>query len=291
LSVCGYGTSVWELKSGELNVTSEFILNWGINGTSTTFTQTGGTANIQGGNRQRIKGGVDHVSGGLEFVADGKGAGKAVYNLQGGTLTTPRMWANSSLSPDADSVFNLSGGTASVASLEVYTTMTGGTLNATTVNLANTHKLGTTFVQQGGILSPGLDGFETTTFKTPYKAEGTVTYHIDYNEKTGEKDQILFSSTSDFTNADVIVELDLLGAVLTPGSTLYLQIFGENSKTIVEKAAIQLTNYEWSLPSLNYIAAMNPTGEIFVSVYVPEPATWLLLLLGVPLVWWKRAKN
>lgn len=289
MNLCSRGTTVWDLKSGELNVgNAQFCLTWG-NGaaTSATINQSGGTANIQGGNRFTIPGGTNTGSTGLQFSGQGANGGRATYNLSGGTLTTPKMWRDTTT---VSCLFNMTGGTANVGTMEIFTQMSGGTLNAETINLKDTYVLdgaaqGTTFVQSGGTLSPGGNGLiGSTTFQTPYEAKNSVSIYLDYDlNDESKRDTLTFASSADFSGANLELILNIPEYQV---GTKEIDIFDSVTLASIQPAnaiTVNLANQDFGeFRFLFDSSQLFTTGVLTMATGLPEPAAWLLLVLGVP---------
>lgn len=289
------GTGTINLKDGEFNSYSEFVLAWGNNGAKGVFNQTGGTAVFgsesltTSGKRYNLNGSVNNDFGyALNFSGNGS-QGSSEYNLQNGSMTAVSMGRKNT---KISSKFNVSGGTADIGTLAVNTLLSGGEFSAEAVNITtNTVIDGSwtapaTFYQTGGTLSPSLTGIGTMTFASAYAADGNIDVHIDYNPATKTSDRIAFQSTADFSDSNLLLTLDMNNTQISPEDVLTFDVFDfmtGSTPSAAQNVSVNMINFTLLNPETVAsfdVSRLFTAGEITMTSSLPEPAAWLILALG-----------
>ena len=191
----------------------------------------------------------------------------------------------------------LSAGTLNVDTLNIVEgkgtfEMTGGTLNVTTSTADIT--------QNGGFLSPGgNDAAAITTLNGKYTLNGGTIYI-----NAGALDVIDESWTRNPAN-DLVLgasgsELQLSGAVELDLSDSLFSSLEVGDRIVIAQAPIISVNEGLTVmgdipdvPDYAWTYGIMPLGDsqiLYAELSVPEPATWLLLLLGAGLIVWRRKK-
>ncbi|MDO4630010.1 MAG: PEP-CTERM sorting domain-containing protein [Planctomycetia bacterium] len=214
----------------------------------------------------------------------------SILNQSGGTMNIGTETVTTNLKVRQSGTYNLSGGTINVTgNLEKESgatfNMTGGTLSANNVKFH--------LDQKGGNLSPGIDWGDDsayhigTTTLDGYTLGKDATLTLELDLENGVYDQIAVNGEFLFREG---AKVDLLydSLELAPNMSYNLiqaETFSDESFKNLE---IALSSYssDWVI--------MNNAGTINFAVNpaaVPEPATWVLLLLGVSIFILRRHKK
>ena len=191
----------------------------------------------------------------------------------------------------------LSAGTLNVDTLNIVEgkgtfEMTGGTLNVTTSTAD--------IVQNGGFLSPGgNDAAAITTLNGNYTLAGGSIYInagavdvIDASWTRNPANDLVLGSNGTELQLSGAVELDLaesLFSSLQTGDRIVIAqapIISVLDEGLAVMSLPELIGYSW----IYGIEEVGGSQLLYAELIVPEPATWLLLLLGVGLIVWRRKK-
>lgn len=260
------GTAVTELKNGTFTANAS-----GKSVTVGAPFSTGNTAQVL-------------VDGESQLLIDGATATIGTLNIGDASSTHTGKVA-------------LNAGTLNVDTLNIVEgkgtfEMTGGTLNVTTSTADIT--------QNGGFLSPGgNDAAAITTLNGNYTLAGGSIYInagaldvIDENWTRNPANDLVKGGSDSELQLSGSVELDLsesLFSTLEIGDRIVIAeapIISVNDCLAIMGSLPDLPGFAW-----NYgIAEVGGSQLLFAELTVPEPAAWLLLLLGTGLIFWRRKK-
>lgn len=171
------GKAFFNISGGQFNVNNQFFA--GTRGMSTInlsgtgefnanqlFTGAPGYA-LNSYSYVNQTGGTFNAKAGIVYGLNAN-QGSGVYNLEGGTLNTPSITRKDGYN-NMNTQFYMSGGAANIDTLAIPAHVSGGTLNAGTIDTTLSYK--DTFAQSGGVLTiGGTDTIGTTTITGSYLA-------------------------------------------------------------------------------------------------------------------------
>ncbi|MBR0238184.1 MAG: hypothetical protein IJQ39_08845 [Thermoguttaceae bacterium] len=171
------GKAIFNISGGQFNVNNQFFA--GTRGMSTInlsgngefnanqlFTGAPGYA-LNSYSYVNQTGGTFNAKAGIVYGLNAN-QGSGVYNLEAGTLNTPSITRKDGYN-NLNAQFYMSGGVANIDTLAIPAHVSGGTLNAGTIDTTLSYK--DTFAQSGGVLTiGGTDAIGTTTITGSYLA-------------------------------------------------------------------------------------------------------------------------
>ena len=169
------GVAVFNISGGQFNTNHQFVS--GTRGASTiNLSGTGvfnanklfiGAPGYESPSNSYVNqtGGTFNAKEGIQYGLYAN-QGSGVYNLAGGTLNTTTITRKDGFN-NMNAQFYMSGGTANIDTLAIPAHVSGGTLNALTIDTSLSPD--NTFAQSGGVLSVGgTDKIGTTTITGSY---------------------------------------------------------------------------------------------------------------------------
>ena len=262
---------------------SDLIINGGTFNASGTSSATKGALNIGSHNESssKITGGTLNVSGKGLYIGKQSGSGtwSSTFTQEGGSV-------------------NIGSGTNITLGEGGSYTMTGGTLNTPAI-IGSTNE---NFKITGGLLSPGGKG---TIGQTHVTGDLKLTGESSYLVTMGNISPDNLSMDSDLLLVDGLLTLDTL---LTPDFVDNISAEDE-FVLIASKNPIQTEAYEniddWAFAQISQgiIAAVKQDSSLIAGynylvtarlnndTSVPEPSTWVLLVLGCGILFWRKKKT
>ena len=171
------GKAFFNISGGQFNVNNQFIsgtrgmstINLSGNGefnANQLFTGAPGYA-LNSYSYVNQTGGTFNAKAGIVYGLNAN-QGSGVYNLEGGTLNATTITKKDGYN-NLNAQFYMSGGVANIDTLAIPAHVSGGTLNAGTIDTTLSYK--DTFAQSGGVLTiGGTDTIGTTTITGSYLA-------------------------------------------------------------------------------------------------------------------------